>query len=106
MATIFELREQIRKERNLIENEKDFQKLDVERRGLEKELKELRFNRKYGGVDKTFKGAVEGTKTAFNRIGKEVGKLQDNQNKQDRQEKAIRKKGYVPRLSERRGLFR
>jgi hypothetical protein len=102
MATINELRAEIAKEKSLIENEEDMQKLGQERKALENELKQLRFKRKYGKYSETAKPIISGVKTTFLRITKKVHTLQENQLERERREKAIKKKGFT---IERRGLF-
>ena len=98
MATLQDLKAEIAREINLLKNDEELEKIGHERKALEAELKELRFKRRY----KKVAPYVSGFKTAFGTVQKAVGTMQKNQADIDRQNKAIRKKGFKP---ERRGLF-
>jgi len=107
MATISELKYAIKKEKGYYENEREINNQGLERKKLEKELKDLIFKRKYGKYIEGSKPVISGVKTAFKRIGTEFKKVQTNVLEDDRRKKAIRKKGFVPVLRESRrgGIF-
>ena len=112
MATIEELRREIQREKNYEESEREMSNLGLEKKQLEKQLKQMKFKRKFGrfvpnvDMNKVKKVGV-GIKTGINRLGKEVGKMQEEQNRRDRQSRAIKKvksKQYPQRSG--LGLFR
>jgi predicted RNase H-like nuclease (RuvC/YqgF family) len=105
MASIEDLRREIAKEKSWQENELEMQKLGKEKSQLTKELRNLRFQRKYGKSIETVKPIISGAKNTIQRLRSEVSKLTEEQNKRDRINKSIRKKGFQPNLSERRSLF-
>lgn len=94
MATLQQLKEELAREKGYALNEMELNKIGNERRQIEKEIKELRFKRKYGGAVSAGKSVVGGFKSAFSKLGTEVGKLQQNQINRERQEKAIKKRGF------------
>ena len=88
MATIQDLRNEIRKEKSWQENDIELEKLGHERRELEKELKSLRFERKF----KNIKPIVSGAKSAFNTIAKGVTNLQRNVIEHDKKNRFVKQK--------------
>lgn len=97
MVKITDLRKELEDEKKLLEEHKEIEKLRKEKTNLEKEIKSMRFNRKYGKHVEGVKSAWTGAKKAFNKISYEVGKIQENQIKQNRQKKAIKKRGNLKR---------
>ena len=90
MATISELREEIRKEKGFYENEREINAFGEEKKKLERELKELRFNRKYGKSVQIGKKVFSGAKEGFKKLSNEFGKVQRNTLAQDRQKKEVK----------------
>jgi len=105
MTTIEDLRREIENEKKKMEYNKEIEERGKEREKLERELKELRFKNKYGKSQETGKKVFGEIKTAFSGLQKGVGKLQENQNQRDREEKSIKKKQPYAPFSERRSLF-
>lgn len=108
MASIFDLRKQLEEEKNKTKSHYEIQELEKERKQLERQIAEERRKRQPIGVVGAIKRDVglvlSSVKPVAKRISKEVGKMQENQINRDRQNKAIRKRGYSPNLNERRGL--
>lgn len=104
MATIEDLRREIDAEKKKHLYNQEIEEKGNERAKLERELKDLRFKNKFGKSAETGKKVFGGIKNAFGELQKGVGKLQENQNQKDREEKAIKKRSYAP-FSERRSLF-
>jgi uncharacterized phage infection (PIP) family protein YhgE len=102
MPTIEDLRKQIAKEKAYIDYERNESKDYEEKVKLQKQLKELQFNRKYGKTLSKVKPIV----TAFKDLGKTAYSKAENlrkiQDENERRDKAIRKKGFV---QPRGGIF-
>lgn len=99
MPTIQQLREEIAKEKKFLDYERNESEDAEEKIKLEKELRSLRLNRKYG----KYKPYAEGAKKAFGKIADKFGEVQRTQFENERREKTIAKKGFVV---PRRSLFR
>lgn len=89
MSTIEELRREIAKEKNKQSNISEINKLGREKAKLEQELKQLKYQNRYGERDENIKNIWGGVKTAFGKIQTEVGKLQQEQIRRDKQHKRI-----------------
>ncbi len=99
MATIEELRREINRESNYEQGDREMKNLGLEKQQLEKQLKQMKFKRKFGkyvpNIDMNkVKKVGDGIKTGINRLGKEVGKMKEEQNRRDRQSKAIKKRKF------------
>ena len=99
MATIEELKREIQREKNYEESEREMNNLGIEKKQLEKQLKQMKFKRKFGKYIPNVKPVV----SEFKKLGKEIKKIQEEQNSKDRQSKSIKKR-KSKQYTQRRGL--
>lgn len=111
MATIDELKREIAREKSYAESEAEIQKIGDEKKSLQKQLKSMKFKRKFGKfvpkVDvKAIKKIGTGIKSGIQRLNSEVGKVRDRQDIMDRQNRSISKRKTKQKPQPQRvGLF-
>jgi Mg2+ and Co2+ transporter CorA len=108
MASIFDLRKELEEEKNKTKSYQEIENIGRERKQLQKQIVEERKKRQpigvVGAIKRDIGTVIRGVKPVAQRVAKEVGKLQQEQINRDKQNKAIRKRGYNPNLNEKRGL--
>lgn len=104
MPTIDELRKEIEKEKAIIDYERNEYDDYEEKVKLQKQLNDLRFQRKYGKSVKKFKEVGKPVLSSIKNLGNKVysglESMKKEQMERERREKAINKRGLAPR-----GLF-
>lgn len=89
MVSIADLKAEIAKEKGFLDYERNESESREEKIKLQKELKELRFQRKYGKKIEAIKPVGKEIKSAWNKFSDVVGKMQQEQNRKDRGERGI-----------------
>lgn len=89
MATIKELQAEIAKEKGYLDYERNETESREEKRALEKQLRDLKFQRKFGKKIEAAKPIIREIKAGFNRLSGAVSSMQLEQNRREKQRRGI-----------------
>jgi len=110
MATIEELKREISKEKAYAESDIEMSNLGKKKKGLEKQLKSMRYKRKFGkSVPQvnvsTIKKVSSGIMGCVKRLGSEVNKVREKQDAMDCKSRTDLKPNKYKHKPRRIGLF-